>query len=1448
MKKILFAILFVLAASFGGLYFYVSNMDWNEHKEKIAEQVMEITGKKLVFDGELSFSILPYPYLRAKDVKVYNDGENSPLAVAPSLVAELELVPLLKGGLDVNKMSLVKPTIYIKITKNGRINWQGEPKVDDFNAKPAHMALNGVMLKKATVEFSDENNNINMTFPDVTAEVTAESVNGPYRFEGNLTKNGDPLGFAFSLGEYSEGTLRGLNVAITHPASEGYLRFDGQIMLENNAYTGNILTEAQKPLEFARKFLNYEDVDEKYNQPITISTELKSNKARVDFANFIIKYGQNIGAGNILIPLKQTKSSKEKRPRAEVVFEMTDFDLNMVVNYLSNKLNAYKEEKEKFEPKLPYDLAFDLKSVKTYYNGAEMKDFALSLDVKDNKLTIKNLIATGPGNTQIASRGKAFADNGMPNYAFDFGFVTEDSQKMLNWLGIKPNVVAPGTFKSAQAGFSVSGTPKNIKISPVNLVFDRMTFNGSVGIIFDIRNSLYISLNTDNPINFDNYFAALPEDVKNKNLAAQLEYRFEQIRKMNDWDLFINTQFPGGIVDKNSFGVVDFSAEVINSNMEIKTLNIAKFEESNIDISGNIGGFGSTPTFEKLNYKISTKDFPTLWKKIKFTNEASLLFKEANMSSRGIVNGTPDNLSVKSVTTIGDTDFVYDGLIKKHNDEFLLDGNVEIKAPNFTKFVSQTFPKHQYAFLPSSLMMFNAKINKDTDKLVLQNIDAFLGSNTVKGQLEFSAGKTSGDITISDLNLDTLFYGPKTAEGKSFVVSKQSNPVEFLQKPEYFDKAVIDYSLFGKAEFDGKIGIRRLTYKNFVANNVKANVSASSSAIKLEKLSADVNEGTVSGKIELSIGAKKEVNGLLFFKKQPLANFNLFGLKYGILNGTADMKYEFSSLADSEDLFMTNLKARLGLNIENMDFKGINLPAVYEDLAEREKSDGIAEFVNNNLQQGLTSFEKVEGDLVINDGALVFEKTAMRSPNYVAVVSGGINLKEWQIDAKAEVTFPTLKEMPAMYFAMNGSLENPAVTGDAQAIADKYDNYWQQLAEEKKRRQIEAQNKLREEIKLENDKIRQIVKDMEHIVLPNLRDMEKVVEDEKGKSQYRKKYAEAQRVYDEAKNYLAVEQHETVTKADLNMIKGRPEILRQKIDEIRKDMDNLYEDDMRRQYNNFYDKIIELYKRAKIAAGSYRQQMGRYDFEGAKFFPPVIFNDNKEFKQRGDEIEKDYVSIDKNYSTIMNEYYENPTNMALYQVEEYNQKVSKLLKESEELLKNMRTKIAENLQYVQTELKYANDPELREKERQAAEEAKRKAEEEERAKAEVEAKAKAEAEAAGAKALEEALAKAAEETEKQQLKQQEEAAANAEEQPAEQEEKQPEQKEIEQPVKKPFELEMHKIDGDSQYSGSAKGTILKEGEEPKKEQPEPENKNKQSFLRRVIGEIAQTTGKILKIE
>ena len=155
-KILILSFLLLIIAVGGFVYYYVSNIDWNQHKGKIASQFSEITGKRIVFDGSVHITFLPSPNLVANDIKIYNPGEDldEPLAKIKSLTANLTLSSLINGDFDVTMMTLEEPEIRLEIMENGKLNWDGKlTDTQRANLENMQITLDSVMIEKAKLNF-----------------------------------------------------------------------------------------------------------------------------------------------------------------------------------------------------------------------------------------------------------------------------------------------------------------------------------------------------------------------------------------------------------------------------------------------------------------------------------------------------------------------------------------------------------------------------------------------------------------------------------------------------------------------------------------------------------------------------------------------------------------------------------------------------------------------------------------------------------------------------------------------------------------------------------------------------------------------------------------------------------------------------------------------------------------------------------------------------------------------------------------------------------------------------------------------------------------------------------------------------------------------------------------------------------------------------------------------
>ena len=146
-KKIILIFLGVFVLAVGGLTAYVSTIDWNTHRQEIADKFSEITGKKIEFSGPISVELLPQPTLSAKNIKIINPNKTSEvLAAIDSLDTKVSLRSLLKGSPDIRSLSLIGAEVWVSVDEAGEWNWKSNSAGLMQIFKPKHWPVHIVWM------------------------------------------------------------------------------------------------------------------------------------------------------------------------------------------------------------------------------------------------------------------------------------------------------------------------------------------------------------------------------------------------------------------------------------------------------------------------------------------------------------------------------------------------------------------------------------------------------------------------------------------------------------------------------------------------------------------------------------------------------------------------------------------------------------------------------------------------------------------------------------------------------------------------------------------------------------------------------------------------------------------------------------------------------------------------------------------------------------------------------------------------------------------------------------------------------------------------------------------------------------------------------------------------------------------------------------------------------
>ena len=801
----------------GGVSAYVAMIDWNEHKDKIAEQISDVSGKLVVFEGPVSFKIFPSPDLIASNIKVFSNEaghQDTPLATIDKLVAKLDLWALLKGNFEVKMMSLINPKIFMEVDNDGRLNWQSSiTEEQKLSLDNIEIRLDSVLLEKATLNFVNTKHDIDITLENLNAEVIAPSIFGPYRIEGSYVKDNNPEGFALSLGRFSESFATSVNFVLNHPTSETFVRFDGSVLLKNDAINGDVIIESKNPVDFLNK--NFKDLQlgPEYNYPFALSLQADTNKTKIALSNIVVKYGATAGAGNILVPLDPDYAVEEdapKRRRAEIGFEMTDLDLAPAEAALKSLLAKYGAENAVYDPQLKFDFIADLKSVNTLFNGQTLKDFNLSVDYLNNELKIRNLSVSLPGDTQFSVSGEVFSDEDVFTYSLEPEYTTNDLQKLLAWLGYEINPITQATYKRSAGDATVEGTLKTIKIAPFNLTIDKSVFSGSLGIIAGERMNAFLDVQADS-VNFDNYIPSLPEEEQKKSLADKINYRFSKLGFLNDFDFRLMGNLGLGIYEGVPFENSQFDMDVAQGVLTISKLNIGNVANASLEATATVKGLGKSLLFENLKYNLEVKDFSAFLNKFSLPLPDINLKKLKNFSSKGIVSGSPSLMAMKAISKLEYLDIVFGGQLGKQNDAWVLNGNLDVRASDFVQMVNDLNFNYKPKTFSLGLFALSANIVGTSDNFALSEMNAFVGSNNFKGNVSVDSRSGRPDITTSlDINkfeLERFVYNdvPQNANVVPAFRNNDDEKAEFIARPN-LDKSRINQKIIivEKTDVDNK--------------------------------------------------------------------------------------------------------------------------------------------------------------------------------------------------------------------------------------------------------------------------------------------------------------------------------------------------------------------------------------------------------------------------------------------------------------------------------------------------------------------------------------------------------------------------------------------------------------------------------------------------------------------
>ena len=1089
MRKVFVALLLLLVVLVAGILVAPSFVDWNSQKGRLAAQFMALTGRDLSIAGDVRFTLLPAPALSAEEVSLANlaGGSAPEMARVRRLDLRIALSPLLRGDVQVESLVLVEPEILLEVLPDGRKNWdilpadpataaeagqadtslEDEASGDGFSAP--QVQLNQVTLRKGRIVYRDDLGEERIDI--LSADLSAASLDGPYKFEGSAEFDGSPFDFDVRLGRMPERGAAPLNTTLGLPELDTALRFNGSVSnLPDNLILQGRLELTGSSLRAAAGELLDKAVSD-WRLPATefhLESDLVADLESLQTRNLKLKLADLSLTGGL-----EARYAGEPEIRLSLATKRLDLDKLLQGERAPDDEPAVKPETTRAttaEPaksaegtgpgtmadeaglpafSLPDDLSleFDLVADSLIYREQVVRQVLVDGKLAGGTLDIRQAIALFPGGSDLAVSGRMTTPEGRPHLKATVEAASDNMRALLDWLGTAPPVVPRSRLRKASLSTDIEVTQEQVKLTALDLRFDVTRMVGGLAIALRRRPAFGIGLQVDK-LNLDGYLQpeakkAAAGDEKPKQEGAQegaagvsqagqaaetgsSAKKWAMPSFFNDFDANMDIKFGSLVYQGRDLRDLRLDATLQAGDLTVRDAAIGGFEGARAGYRGKIAGLARDMLLDG-SYEIASQDLGRL---IKGLGMGAMPFGEAtDFALRGSVKGPLANLAT-------------DSNLKALGGEARLAGGFDALAQRFDLGVSISHPDAR-----SFLRTFDLALRQRGLKggLLLQGRLKGAATDFAVEDFTGQAGdiKTAGRIALDrrgpqpllTLALDT----PVLPLGRLMEARTDGGGGGGLAPnlDRRWSRERIDLDFMRDLDADLTVNVGSLLLENLELKAFHSTAVLRNGVLDIKKFNGTLYDGALI------------VSGQVNARQRPQVALALTGIELNLsrilaparkgdakelakrASGPITVNARLSSQGDSEAALLSNLTGQGELQgvvtvkvkpEEQLGSLALNL------LGQQVKQiKGIADGTNTLLGAFGGTPAQLSGSFSIDRGILRTNDTRLVGRNATALTAAQVDLPGWRLDSRIDVYRAADRSKAYLTANLRGALDKPDV-------------------------------------------------------------------------------------------------------------------------------------------------------------------------------------------------------------------------------------------------------------------------------------------------------------------------------------------------------------------------------------------------------------------------------------
>lgn len=342
---LVYGVVALLVLGVGAGTFLVMAAPTDMIRREIITRVKAETGRDLVIAGPASFTVFPSLGLRLNDISLSSPPSmgGEPLVKAGSFDVGVQLFPLLRRQIVVDRLVLNEPQFTLRVDSDGRRNWEmaevgglpvrfagasGGHGLSGLFVTPAHAApqdlgalsLSDISIANGAVRYNDDRNGAWGRFDGINARFQLPALNAPLVGNGSFLADGETFQFKATLTTPAElAERRPANLAIDVSGVPLSFRYDGTV---GGSEAGGMLSANSPSLSALASWWGTDVSPEAGAGEVAFSADVKATGRSVNLSNLNLKAGRTAAAGTIAFAERDGA-----RPHVEADLKISGLDI-----------------------------------------------------------------------------------------------------------------------------------------------------------------------------------------------------------------------------------------------------------------------------------------------------------------------------------------------------------------------------------------------------------------------------------------------------------------------------------------------------------------------------------------------------------------------------------------------------------------------------------------------------------------------------------------------------------------------------------------------------------------------------------------------------------------------------------------------------------------------------------------------------------------------------------------------------------------------------------------------------------------------------------------------------------------------------------------------------------------------------------------------------------------